>query len=116
MLTELASDLVGEQIDDRVEVLGLLLRSDYKVARLEGHLAALPVLVNRKDQMDFASALEEFREMGELALGIPAYRLGRFDVAEGHIDRRRRRRDAGAPARFARGLTAPLSAFGVLGI
>ncbi len=86
MAFELASNFVGQQVDYRVEVLGLFLRGHREVPGFDSNFPMLAIFVNRQDQMNLACALEEFCEVREFSLRIRAQCFGRFDVPESYCD------------------------------
>src|ERR1700731_568340 len=65
MLLELARNLVGEQIDNRIEVGVFFLRSRRDSSRFENGLATLPILVDLENQMHFPRPLQYAAKMSE---------------------------------------------------
>jgi len=84
MLFQLAPNLVHQQIDHGVKILGLLLRDDGEAPGFDSNFTVLPEFVNREDQMSLAGALEQLAEMREFALRVQANRVGGLDVPERH--------------------------------
>src|ERR1039457_3575844 len=87
MLLELAYDLVGQQIDDRIEVGVLLRRSRRDSSRFENSLAALPILVDLENQMHLAGLLQHASQMRELFFRVLPERIGRFQMTKGDVHR-----------------------------
>src|SRR5271154_3876077 len=103
MAFELAADLVGEQVDDRVEVLGFFLCGNGQPPQFYRHLAMVAIFIDGQNQVDCASTFEALRDVGQLALGILANRVSRPDMAESDGYRSGRSRSLGAgAASFAR--------------
>src|SRR5258707_8042600 len=70
VLFQLTSNLVDEQIDHRVKILGLFLRGDGQAPGFDSNFTVLPVFVNCENQMNVAGALEQLAEVREFALRV----------------------------------------------
>src|SRR5215831_221562 len=74
MPSKLADNFILKQIDDRVKISRLLLRSRRQSARFDSNFAVLPVFVNREDYVGFTCAFEELPQMREFPFRIATHR------------------------------------------
>src|SRR6266481_1782092 len=67
MLLQLAADLVREQIDHRIKILGFFLSDHRHAPGFDGNFAVLPIFVNRENQMSLASPFEQSAKVREFS-------------------------------------------------
>src|SRR5581483_8538628 len=94
---ELANDLILKQIDYRVKVFGFLRGGGGEPAGLHCNFAALPVLVNRQNDVSFTRALEELSKPREFALGVTPDGFAGGHLMKGDRDGGRNRPPGGPP-------------------
>ena len=63
MIFELPLDLIGQEVNDRVKISGFFLGANGKITRFDRNLAAMPVFIDRENQMDQAGPFQEPGEM-----------------------------------------------------
>ncbi len=84
MLFQLAPNLVHQQIDHGVKILGLFLCNDGEAPGFDSNFAVMPEFVNRENQMSLAAAFKQPAEVCEFAFRVQSNRIGGLDVPESH--------------------------------